>query len=258
MSDLDHTYCSRCNTTTHTPDRHSPDVCADKLRKQLDSERERVRELKDQLLKKDLEGLELFKGHTYDLERKIKDLESRLKEKEVNIADGSFFGFKTAQDFQDEIVRLRISNGGYVDGIKLFESRLKELENYPLQVRAEKAEVENNRLILCLSKLTEENERLKKGENDWWQKRWVNNDVGVQLEEIRKKWLTAFECAENWQKMYEEIKSQLQTIPALDKAKDAVIYAVGDYASNYKDDRFGSRRRLLEAYAVLEAMKEKK
>lgn len=33
------------------------------------------------------------------------------------------------------------------------------------------------------------------------------------------------------------------------KQMEAVIYAVGDYASNHKDDRFGSRRRLLEAYA---------
>ena len=36
----------------------------------------------------------------------------------------------------------------------------------------------------------------------------------------------------------------------LREAKEAVIYAVGDYASNHKDDRFGSRRRLLEAYSA--------
>ena len=52
----------------------------------------------------------------------------------------------------------------------------------------------------------QEIDRLKKGENDWWQKRWQNNDTGKQLFEIRKKWLTAYQCAENYQKMYEELK----------------------------------------------------
>ena len=37
MSDLDHTYCSRCNTTTHRPDFHTDDKCADILRKKLDA-----------------------------------------------------------------------------------------------------------------------------------------------------------------------------------------------------------------------------
>ena len=40
------------------------------------------------------------------------------------------------------------------------------------------------------------------------------------------------------------------------KEMEAVMYAVGDYASNHKDDRFGSRRRLLEAYDKYEKRKE--
>lgn len=44
--------------------------------------------------------------------------------------------------------------------------------------------------------------------------------------------------------LYDKIKMQGEKI----KAMEAVIYAVGDYASNHKDERFLSRRRLLEAY----------
>lgn len=40
-------------------------------------------------------------------------------------------------------------------------------------------------------------------------------------------------------------------------AEQAVIYAVGDYDSHQKDDRFGSRRRLLEAYSRYEATRAK-
>ena len=58
--------------------------------------------------------------------------------------------------------------------------------------------------------------KLKKGENDWWQKRWFNNDVGKQLFEIRKKWLTAYQCAENYQRMYEELNALK---PKIDEGK---------------------------------------
>lgn len=47
--------------------------------------------------------------------------------------------------------------------------------------------------------------------------------------------------------LYDKIKIQDEKI----KLMEAVIYAVGDYASNHKDDRFGARRRLLEAYKNL-------
>ena len=57
-------------------------------------------------------------------------------------------------------------------------------------------------------KLKEKHTKLQKGENDWWQKRWVTKDTGKQLFEIRKKWLTAYECAENWMKMYEEVRDK--------------------------------------------------
>ena len=45
---------------------------------------------------------------------------------------------------------------------------------------------------------------LERGENDWWRRRWLSKDEGKQLQEIRTKWLTAFQCAENYQKMYDE------------------------------------------------------
>ena len=54
-------------------------------------------------------------------------------------------------------------------------------------------------------------EELKRGENNWWQKRWLNNDAGKELFEIRKKWLIAFQCAENYQKMYDEVVKKGET-----------------------------------------------
>jgi len=59
-----------------------------------------------------------------------------------------------------------------------------------------------------MQELEKELKVLKKGENDWWQKRWQNNDMGKKLFEIRKKWLTAYECAENWMKMYEDLRKE--------------------------------------------------
>ena len=62
--------------------------------------------------------------------------------------------------------------------------------------------------IQALKNILSQIEELKKGENEFWRKRWQNNDAGKQLFEIRKKWLTTFRCAENWQKMYEELKAK--------------------------------------------------
>ena len=57
-------------------------------------------------------------------------------------------------------------------------------------------------------------EGLKKSENNWWQKRWVNNDVGVKLLEIKKKWLTAYQCALNYQERSEKQEEELATLKA--------------------------------------------
>ncbi len=63
-------------------------------------------------------------------------------------------------------------------------------------------------------------EQLKKGENDWWRKRWINNDAGIQLENIRKEFKKlqkdAYECAElnlktneTWHEEIKKLRSQL-------------------------------------------------
>jgi hypothetical protein len=75
------------------------------------------------------------------------------------------------------------------------------------------SEIENLKFDLleaqgCIEDLDRKNNALTQAENDWWQKRWQNNDMGKQLFEIRKKWKTAYQCAEKYQKMYEEFSLQ--------------------------------------------------
>ena len=87
-----------------------------------------------------------------------------------------------------------------------------------LKVELETAEASIGALKLSASvmvdELKAESERLKKGENDWWRKRWQNNDCGQQLQEIRQKWLTAYEVAENWLKLYDESKIEISSLKA--------------------------------------------
>lgn len=78
--------------------------------------------------------------------------------------------------------------------------------------RIEEIQIGFNNLIASHERLEKENEELRSGENNWWQRRWVNKDTGEQLLEIRKKWLTAYQCAESYQKMYEEKVKELKKL----------------------------------------------
>jgi len=97
-----------------------------------------------------------------------------------------------------------------------------------------------------LDKANKKIEELRRGENDWWKKRWVCNDTGQQLFEIRKKWLTAYECAENYQKMYEgKVKENKQ------------LQAVRETAENFITHNWKYLLRIIDSFTNTEDLKKK-
>lgn len=85
--------------------------------------------------------------------------------------------------------------------------------------------------------------------------------------DLKRKCEEAEECRNAFAKDYGELQLKFDSLVAKGKSgwyddmfkknqkMEAVIYAVGDWASDHKDDRFGSRRRLLEAYSAYEKEK---
>ena len=73
-------------------------------------------------------------------------------------------------------------------------------------------------------------------------------------EDLKRKCEEAEECRNAFAKDYAELQLEYDDMFKKNQKMEAVIYAVGDYASNFKDDRYGSRRRLLEAYAAYERL----
>jgi hypothetical protein len=143
-------------------------------------------------------------------------LETDLSAKKGNKMKETFWWQKEFQYLLDRKILSRDEFAylfGQIRGIIGQETNFLKKEIYSLQQKiqeyqcntgwAKVAELEQE-----IIRLTAKVDELKNGENDWWQKRWINNDLGKQLFEIRQKWLTAFQCAENWQKMYEEEKEK--------------------------------------------------
>ena len=79
---------------------------------------------------------------------------------------------------------------------------------------------------------------LMDGENTWWRERWIKKDYNQILE---KKWKTAYECAENYQKMYEKAEAQLQVKKMLTEEEiydklDSVIYRQFSFRNKIMND----------------------
>ena len=98
--------------------------------------------------------------------------------------------------------------------------------------------------------------------NDKETQEWMNAPLGepIDHEKTIRFWADKYEKrSDEFYDLHNRcVKAECDFAAANKKIKEmeAVIYAVGDYVSNHKDDRFGSRRRLLDAYNNYENLKE--
>lgn len=189
---------------------------------------EKIKEMETNLAEKDKE-IENLKGEKFNMDVQINDLSEEidfLKESRSKWAKQSSENADGLDLMLDEFKRIKaLTDNLEIQG--LCERAIKDIQqNVSVIAQRDNAEARETVLRRNLENAYAEAKRIYP-EFDWAGFTQTSEIIVMAL--------------------YDKIKIQDEKI----KLMEAVIYAVGDYASNHKDDRFGARRRLLEAYENL-------